>query len=394
MARLRHVGPPEKANQMGSLYKRNGNWHCDYVDRDGKRVRKSTKMKDKQLAGKVLAKWENEERSVEFGVKPRTKDAEPLDDYLRQFDSNKSAAGKSDQHVDRTSQLIRAVATFDGWRNLGDISADGITRYAEFLKKDNEQANRTIGSMITAVRTFCRWCVRNGHLAADPTATVDKPSTKTDRRIERRMLLPEEWKWVKAALRNDAAKNGQDSHERLMMYRLAIETGLRSSELRSLTRGSLSLTERDPHVVVKANITKNSKQAKQYVSDELAADLTKLVARKLPGALVFNVTSRTEMARTLRSDVDDARSLWLKTKEGKKGKDSDFLKSPTSQGEVIDFHALRHTCGAWLVQQGVTLAEVREIMRHSTITLTVDCYGHLAPDARSRSRSVLGAMLG
>lgn len=379
---------------MGSLYKRNGNWHCDYVDRDGKRVRKSTKMRDKQLAAKVLAKWENEERSVEWGTKPRTKDTEPLDDILRQFESNKSAAGKSVQHVDRTGQLIRSVASFAGWTTLGDIDADGIARYAETLKKDDDQANRTIGSMITAVRTFCRWCVRNGHLAADPTMTIDKPSTKTDRRIERRMLLPEEWAWLKSALATDITRNGQDSHERLHMYRLAIETGLRSSELRSLSRGSLALAGKEPHAVVKASITKNAKQAKQYVSDELASDLTKLVARKLPGALVFNVVSRTEMARTLREDIADARRLWLQTPEGKKDKDSDFLRSPTSQGEVLDFHALRHTCGAWLVQQGVTLAEVREIMRHSTITLTVDCYGHLAPDARSRSRSVLGAMLG
>lgn len=379
---------------MSRLYKRSGKWYADYVDRDGQRIRRCTKMKDKQLASKVLSKWENDERSVEFGLKPRTKDSEPLEDYLRQFDSNKSAAGKSDQHVDRTGQLIRSVASFAGWTTLGDISADGITRYAETLKKDSDQANRTIGSMITAVRTFCRWCVRNGHLAADPTATVDKPSVKVDRRIERRMVLPEEWSWLKLALKTDSIKNGQDSTERLLMYRLAIESGLRSSELRSLTRGALSLSGDNPHVTVKAAITKNSKTAKQYISDELAADLTKLVARKLPGALVFNVASRTEMARTLRSDVVDARRLWLETPEGKRDKDSDFLKSPTSQGEVLDFHALRHTCGAWLVQQGVSLNETKEIMRHSTITLTADCYGHLAPDARSRSRSVLGAMLG
>jgi integrase len=379
---------------MSRLYKRSGKWYADYVDRDGQRVRRCTKMKDKQLAGKVLSLWESEERQVEVGLKPRTKNAEPLVDYLRQFDSNKAAAGKSLQHILRTSQLIHSLADFAGWKNLGDIEADGITRYAEHLKQDGEQANRTIASMITAVRTFCRWCVRNGHLAADPTATVDKPSIKIDRRIERRMVLPEEWSWLKLALKTDSIKNGQDSTERLLMYRLAIESGLRSSELRSLTRGALSLSGDNPHVTVKAAITKNSKTAKQYISDELAADLTKLVARKLPGALVFNVASRTEMARTLRIDVVDARRLWLETPEGKRDKDSDFLKSPTSQGEVLDFHALRHTCGAWLVQQGVSLNETKEIMRHSTITLTADCYGHLAPDARSRSRSVLGAMLG
>ncbi len=166
------------------------------------------------------------------------------------------------------------------------------------------------------------------------------------------------------------------------MYRVAIETGLRSSELRSLIRSSLHLQGDDPYVLVKASLTKNAKQAKQYLSDGLAKDLAKRVASKMASSKVFNVNSRTDMAKTLRRDVKAARLLWLDSlsDEQKKKADSDFLKSPNSQGEVLDFHALRHTCGAWLVMQGVTLAEVREIMRHSTITLTINTYGHLAPD--------------
>jgi len=380
---------------MGKLYKRDAIWYADYVDSNGRRVRKCTKMRDKQLASKVLNLWEGDSRQIEVGLKCATKADELLEDHLKLFRSSKAASGKTGQHIDRTVQLIRAVAAHNAWRRLGDISADGLNKYAEHLKVDSEQSSRTVASMITACRSFCRWCTRNGSLNSDPTVTVSKPSSKTDRRIERRMLLPDEWQLLKKVLADsDLVKNGQSSRERLTMYRLAIESGLRSSELRSLTRASLLLKDREPHVRVKAAITKNSKEAKQYISDELAADLEQFVARKLPGALVFCVASRTEMARVLRSDLEDTRQLWLQTADGKKNKDSDFLKSPSSQGEVIDFHALRHTCGAWLVQQGVTLAEVREIMRHSTITLTVDCYGHLAPDARSRSRSVLGAMLG
>jgi len=377
---------------MGALFKRGNLWYADFVGSDQKRVRKCTKMRDKQLATKVLAKWETVENSIAVGITIRTRATETIEQHLKAFEQAKSTAGKSDQHVVRTSQLIRSLAANNDWRVLGDISADGVNRYAEHLKKDDGQAARTIASVITAVRTFCRWLVRSGVIPSDPTATVEKPSSKKDRRIERRMVLPDEWTWIRQALSEESVKNGQDHEERLLMYLLAIESGLRANELRSLTRGSLVLKDSEPHVIVKAALTKNAKNAKQFISDGLAAKLTKFVARKAPGALVFNVYERTRMAATLRSDIVDARRLWLKSE--KADKESDFLKSPTSQGEVIDFHALRHTCGAWLVMQGVTLAEVREIMRHSTITLTVDCYGHLAPDARSRSRQVLGRMLG
>lgn len=378
---------------MGRIYKRGKTWYCDYVDADGNRVRKNTKMKDKQLANKVLNLWEGDQRQIEVGLKQANRSADPIESLIPQFISAKSTARVSKDHIDRTIQLVRAVVVFNGWKLLGDISADGVNKYGQHLVNEQGQASRTVASMITAMRTFCRWCVRTGALLADPTATIDKPSAKTDRRIERRMFSPEEWRWLKKALETENLRNGQGSDERLLMYRVAIETGLRSSELRSLKCSSLMLNNSEPHVIAKAKITKNSELAKQYVSDQLAADLRSYIKGRRPGSAVFNVVSRLEMARTLRSDLDDARTLWLESPDGKHGHDSDFLSSPDSQGEVIDFHSLRHTCGAWLVQQGVTLAEVKEIMRHSTITLTVDCYGHLAPDARSRSRSVLGAML-
>jgi hypothetical protein len=46
---------------------------------------------------------------------------------------------------------------------------------------------------------------------------------------------------------------------------------------------------------------------------------------------------------------------------------------------VFDFHSLRHTCGAWLATNGAHPKAVQSVMRHSTITLTMDTYGHLFP---------------
>jgi integrase len=46
---------------------------------------------------------------------------------------------------------------------------------------------------------------------------------------------------------------------------------------------------------------------------------------------------------------------------------------------VFDFHSLRHTCGAWLAMNGAHPKAVQSVMRHSTITLTMDTYGHMFP---------------
>src|SRR5439155_5141105 len=45
------------------------------------------------------------------------------------------------------------------------------------------------------------------------------------------------------------------------------------------------------------------------------------------------------------------------------------------------FHDLRHTFGSLLIQDGASLAYVKDQMCHSSIQITVDTYGHLIPGA-------------
>ena len=45
------------------------------------------------------------------------------------------------------------------------------------------------------------------------------------------------------------------------------------------------------------------------------------------------------------------------------------------------FHDRRHTFGSVLIQDGASLAHVKDQMGHSSIQVTVDVYGHLVPSA-------------
>ena len=55
------------------------------------------------------------------------------------------------------------------------------------------------------------------------------------------MLLPDEWRWLRATTWNGPVHFGVGGRERLLLYSTAIQTGLRAGELRSLTRGRLFL---------------------------------------------------------------------------------------------------------------------------------------------------------
>lgn len=51
------------------------------------------------------------------------------------------------------------------------------------------------------------------------------------------------------------------------------------------------------------------------------------------------------------------------------------------QAGIADFkiHDLRHTCATWLIQAGVSIREVAEVLRHADIRMTMR-YAHLAPE--------------
>jgi len=102
----------------------------------------------------------------------------------------------------------------------------------------------------------------NHKLLRDPLASVRKPNPKADRRYERRMLLPEEWRWLEATTASGPARYDMSSNDRLLLYGTAIQTGLRSAELRSLTRGRLYLDANPPFITCKTGPTKNRKGAR------------------------------------------------------------------------------------------------------------------------------------
>ncbi len=192
----------------------------------------------------------------------------------------------------------------------GDITADGINRYAGKLR-DEGRAARTIQAHLSAVKSFTKWLTEHHKLLRDPLASVKKPNPKANRRRERRMLLPVEWRRLEIATVTGPERFGMDSHERLLLYRTAIQTGLQSNEIRSLTRGRLYFDASPPYITCKAGSTKNRKDARQYIQPELAADLRSHIATKAPKAPVFNLPHESNLARMLRDDLADARKEWI-----------------------------------------------------------------------------------
>ena len=360
----------------------------EWFDHEGKRRRKGTRIGDKDAAQRLANHLETQAAKRREGLIDASQERfaqegrRTIGQHLTDYEAKMKAANREPKYVATTISYIRTIAEAAGFAAIGHITADGVNAYASHLQE--RRSARTVQAHLTAIKGFTRWLAREGKLPADPVASVSKPNPKTDRRRERRMLLPEEWDWLRSITADGGERYGMAPRERVLFYAVAIQTGLRSSELRSLTRGRLFLDADDPFITCKAGSTKNRKDARQYIQHDLADELRALIATKAPQALVFNMPHRFDVAAMLRADLADARRAWLKTarhdpEEYPRREQSDFLADVNHEGEHLDFHSLRHTCGAWLAMAGAHPKAVQAVMRHSTITLTMDTYGHLFP---------------
>lgn len=354
---------------MGTLYKRGTGkkWYGEYTGPDGRRIRKSTGTSVKSDAAKILAVWETEANLQANGVIGTAKAtlSDLVDEYIAYLGNNGT------QHRELTEQRIRRVIEANEWTNAQQINQLGVENAVRnFVSLTSNQdiplSLRSQGHYIGSMKAFTRWLVRlRRALVRDPLEAVKKPAFDHARKRVRRYLLHEEWTWLSQT-------------PNALLYETAIETGLRSNELRSLQPSHLQ----DDHILLPAKFTKNKRAAKQWITKDLAT--------RLRDQLPFAMPPKEEVATMLYNDLALSREAWLAAKNKTP---ADFLLPTNTNGETLDFHSLRHTCGAWLAIANINVKVIQSVMRHSTIVLTLDTYGHLMPGAESTAVEELGRLL-
>lgn len=389
--------------KRGGRNQRGGRYYISYFDHNGQRVSRSARTTDKATAERIAAKLEADAALRRDGVIDRrieelnSQSQRTIESHLVDFAAKMTAAKRSPPHVQRTLQCIRVVCAAADFTRAVDIAADGVNRVAAKLLDDGKSA-RTVHAHLVAIKTLTRWLVSTHKLAIDPLASVQKPNPKTDRRRQRRMLLHEEWEWLRRVTLAGPMRFGMCPEERTWLYALAIQTGLRAAELRSLMRGNLFLDASPPFILCRAGATKNRQEARLYLRPEMAEALQGHLATRTGKGAVFTLPSKFNMADMLRADLAAARCAWLAAAvddphELARRQNSDFLADVNHEGHVLDFHSLRHTCGAWLAIAGAHPKEIQTVMRHSTITLTMDTYGHLVPGQEALTIARLPCLL-
>jgi hypothetical protein len=164
-----------------------------------------------------------------------------------------------------------------------------------------------------------------------------------------------------------------------------MEAGLRSNEIRSLTRASFVGLEGQrlagkgrmgAYVRLKAAKAKNRRDATLPIRPALAAKPGAHLTRKAPNAPAFALPLKDEVVGMIRGDLRAARSEWIAAggDDREERERSYFLRDVSADGGVFDFHALRVTFITNMARAGVPLSVAVKLARHSDPKLTIGIY--------------------
>jgi len=142
---------------------------------------------------------------------------------------------------------------------------------------------------------------------------------------------------------------------RQVVYLTAVHTGIRRGELAELVWGDLFFDRPTRYVRVRASTAKNHRDAIICLCDELAALLQAI--KPVSAASCDRVFDTVPSMPQFRADLHAA-----------------GIEYRNQQGQLADFHALRHTFITNMARGGVAPRVAMELARHSEMNLTMNVY--------------------
>ncbi len=363
-------------------------WYGQFADADGI-TRRVPLSANKEAARQMLAERVKQVELEKAGVRDpfAAHRATPLADHLTGYAASFADKGHTTRQADQAVGRCRAV--FDGcrFRTLADLDAEAVEKWLARRratpKGEGGFGVQTSNHYLTAAKAFANWCVRTSRLAANPFQHLRRMNAGVDVRHRRREFTADEFAALVAAAGGGLPIRGLSGPDRAMLYTVASFTGLRASELASLTATSFALDATPPVVTVAAAYSKHRREDVVPLHPELVSQLRGWLAGFAPTAPLWpgNWAKHFEASDLIKADLAAARADWLAdcpADERERREGSDFLLYRDCGGRVADFHSLRHTFVTNLVRAGVQPKDAKQLARHSSITLTMDRYAHVS----------------
>lgn len=312
-------------------YRRKGSryWWISYTV-GGRQVRESSGTASHREAKTLEAQKRAE--AGKRGPAPRYEFDKMMDRYLAEIEG--------EAHYDRAVWAVSALTPYFTGRAVDEITVEDLMAYRHHRNRSDGTIIKELGVLSSACNRAIRaW----GWRMANPVQWFPKAPQGRLRWLRK----PEARKLIKAAEKSTQAPYLAD------MIRLALATGMRKGEILGLTWDRVDLRRR--LIYLAPEHQKSGRHGSVALNQDAVDALKAQKGRHKQYVFVHDGEPIADVKRSFRTACDKAGI------------------------EDFHFHDLRHTFAAWLVQAGVSIREVADLLRHSSIQTTMR-YAHLAPE--------------
>lgn len=257
----------------------------------------------------------------------------------------------TERHLSLVENRIKHICQECKFNVISDLDANRFTAFINGLNA----AVKTKRHYIAVFKQFAKWLHDTGRLPKNNFKLIKTPKVlQSDQVHARRALDADE---VARLIR--AAENGRpfryiSGAERALIYRLAVESGLRFNEIRTLKVSDFDFKAGTVEV---RDLNEKARRGAVLLLRQSTADKIKQFLRnKTPQSTAFMLKKGALMIKT---DLETA-GISYKV-----------------DGKFADFHSLRHSTASLLIQTGANPKVIQSLMRHTDINLTLSKYTHL-----------------
>jgi integrase len=359
-----------------NIRKRAGKWYV-LVNHHGRRKAKCVGS-SREVAEQVRRQVEAKLALGELGFLADSTDL-TFEQYAQRWLKQHAEVELKPSTVDSYSQLLRLyVLPFFGPMQVTAIRRDQVKDFLGEWSAKGELSRNTLRLMLCTLRVILNHAVEDKIINHNPAEKLGRfTRTQKPKHQAEAMTREEAQAFLEAA---------QESYPQFYaLFLMALRAGLRKGELIAVNWGDIQFgtSQDDPnrYILVQRN----------HVHGKFTTPKSKK-------------SRRVDLSRELRRVLLELRDKhMLEAFMSGKASIADDLVFPSKVGTVIDpnnlvhyhflpcleraglrrfrFHDLRHTFGSLLIQDGASLAYVKDQMGHSSIQVTVDTYGHLLPGA-------------
>ena len=346
-------------------------WQVDYKDQHGKRRNKTFSTKTAATAW-----WTKTAGEVSQGT--HTADSASI-----------TVAKAADLWIERAELEGREASTVQQYRQHAElhikplIGTEKLSRLTqprvEFFRDDllTNRSRALAKKVLTSLKGILKEAKRRGYVAQNVAADVSiKMQSRHDDRLKIGIDIP-----TKEEIKTLIVASPDDWRAFMLM---TVFTGMRASELRGLRWDGVDFKHRTVTVSQRADrfgkigsVKSGAGYRDIPIPDEVVKPLMEWKLRCPKGVenLVFpngqgNIEFLSNIVKRFLAPVQVA---------------CDMLRNPEAEQPAgkYSMHSFRHFYASWLIDQGFSPKRVQDRMGHSSITVTLDIYGHLFPDTDS-----------